>query len=153
MANFTTSLAQRFVINWFNRRPIGLLAVWGSNQTTASASLVELNTATRAEFLTWGQSTVYGFAAARMYTGTAGNRAWLNISLDTTTYAPHRSLITTPTANYETLGYAPYMETPSEGYHYFGAYGASPDGGGAVTATFIGGASADGGLGGILYDY
>ena len=52
------SATQRFVLSYYNRRSIGSDNAFTSNQTTTSATLVELSTSIRCEFLTWADGSV-----------------------------------------------------------------------------------------------
>ena len=146
--NFVNSVTQRLVLNWFNRRPLSMFAVFGGNATTASGSLVELDTDARIEFLAWGLDAALLWVHSRAYTGLLTARAWLNLNLDGTSLGEFRSLTGTAVVNTEQTGVHPYATIPSEANHTAYVYGAAPDGG---TATFIGGAAAKGGVGGIIY--
>ena len=55
---FTDVNAQRFVLNWFNRRPLTARNAFTSNRTTTSQTFVELHTEIRAEFLSWAEDSV-----------------------------------------------------------------------------------------------
>jgi hypothetical protein len=81
-SQFADSLAQRFVVSWFNRRTIGTSASFSTTRTTTSTTLVELNTEIRNEFLTWNDEAVLAFFAGGGFSSTTGGGA--TVSTDVT---------------------------------------------------------------------
>src|SRR5262249_33343200 len=60
------STTQRFVISYFNRRPIGLVNWYRANRTVTGVTFVEINSEIRCEFLTWADEAIrcYGNVVA-----------------------------------------------------------------------------------------
>jgi hypothetical protein len=118
------SAAQRFVSSWFNRRPIYGSAAFTTARTTTSATPTELNTETRAEFLTWITDAVAATAAGT-YASTSAAVISASIGIDGTNNAPTNA----SNVNNEQRGYGVALATGlSEGYHYTTIFGATSAG-------------------------
>lgn len=108
---------QRFVISYFNRRPIQCQAGLGSTQTSTSASAVELATSLRNEFLTWGDQALMFATDGYVSNSGAGNTTNTRLALD-------GSLLEALSVNQAYANGAFGSQscaasfTPSEGYHY-----------------------------------
>lgn len=81
---FADSAAQRFLLNWFNRRT--LIASNTLGGSTSSASYVEINGSNRAEFLVWANDNqgTYGSSNDLYNTATSSYTADIGVALDTT---------------------------------------------------------------------
>ncbi|VWX63183.1 conserved hypothetical protein [Burkholderiales bacterium 8X] len=114
---------QRFVLSWFNRRPINTGAVLGSNASIFSLSFAEISTSLRNEFLIWSSDYAnFGFQ------GSASNNVtnavtYTTIALDGVTGDSHSA-----GAHYITNAIIPISVAlqvqagQTEGYHYATPY-------------------------------
>jgi hypothetical protein len=84
-ATFVDSATQRFVVSYFNRRPIGGENRLTANRTTASVSptFAEIHTEIRCEVLTWGDEAVRASASGRV-SNSAISVTWSAIGFDGT---------------------------------------------------------------------
>ena len=127
--------AQRFVISYFNRRPIAGANAFPSNQNTTSASYAEISSSYRSEFLTWADETVQIGTGGWMNNSGASN-SWASIGIDGTTPED----IVTATNSTTTGGIGITLNvSKTEGYHYATILGKTSAG----TLTFYGGSSPD----------
>lgn len=133
--------AQRFVMSWFNRQPLQLLAVLAANQNSTTTTYAEITTGLRVEFLKWsGSETVYA-----SFTGTCSNN---------TAHAVNSTQLTLDGGStgesysvgqiYQVGAFIPVACTLgaqgiSEGYHYFSPFAHQNV---ASTATYVGGGTA-----------
>jgi Protein of unknown function (DUF2793) len=62
-----SSQQKRFVMSWFNRRPMAVSASLSTTRSTASNTIVEINTEIRNEFLTWGDAAISTTGSGWMY--------------------------------------------------------------------------------------
>lgn len=131
--------AQRFVVSYFNRRPINGSAAFTANRTTTSVSYTEINAEIRNEFLAWNDSAVDLRVDGSGTNGTAGNVIATSIGIDSTTTAQEaRSTCAAFTANLAVPISCSTPATLNEGYHFATLLG-SVDGG---TGTWVGSATA-----------
>jgi hypothetical protein len=73
---FADTAANRMVRSWFNRQRQDILgAEVASTRTTASTSLVELNTETRANFVIWSDESLTAYASGWSFNGGANETA------------------------------------------------------------------------------
>lgn len=121
------SETQRFVISWFNRRPVRMKYTSGLDFPSSSGSTVQINTFQLLEFLCWGDMSIKAWAIFPVAHSAASGVINTGIGLDTTT----SSNVTT---DHVWQAYAaaangtasPFGEvTPSEGYRYFAPVGAT----------------------------
>ena len=77
-AHWVDTPSKRFVISWFNRRPIAGGNAFANNRTTTSTSWAELSSSERIEFLTWGDSAVWMGFAGSISSNNADNFTWLH---------------------------------------------------------------------------
>jgi hypothetical protein len=75
------TLAQRFVISWFNRRTIVAQNTLAADQTSAVGSFVEVPSNTRAEFLSWSEYAQFHMVGG----GTTGSSGGLFATIHWTT--------------------------------------------------------------------
>jgi hypothetical protein len=76
---------QRFVVSWFNRKPVEMRAVLASNQAVANATYGEISSTLRLEFLQWlGESAQFNFQGS-MTGGTGGAVFSTQLSYDSVT--------------------------------------------------------------------
>jgi hypothetical protein len=108
---------QRFVISYFNRRPIQCQAGLGSTQTSTSATAAELATSLRNEFLTWGDQALMFATDGYVSNSGSGNTTNTRLALDgallesLSVVQSHAAGSFGPQASQASF-------TPSEGYHY-----------------------------------
>jgi hypothetical protein len=138
---FVDSVSQRFVLSWYHKRPRILFTQLTSNPTVTSASLIEIQASSRAEFLAWlvasglghgvvatGQAAAYGSGASL----TIG----MQMAWDGSVVGGTIARYTTPGASSEgTLATHAATMTLAEGYHYASLFGQISSG----TATFSSG--------------
>lgn len=113
--NFVDSPTQRFVRSYYNRVPTVLTRSLGGAATTASTSLVELDTALRVEFVCWDSDLVTVEASAPIFAST-GSGASIGPSIDGT--SPARvtfGFVTSTETRYFSLQNKSLL---SSGYHY-----------------------------------
>lgn len=127
--------AQRFVISWFNRRPIVAMMQLGSTATTTSATYVEMNAAYRAEFLSWAdtQAIVSGHAATASSIGAGGSQNFA-VAIDLSVPTNGQSQIAAAGQLAQAVG--PCGVTVTDGYHYASMLGAVS--GGATLSVYSG---------------
>lgn len=131
-ANFADSATQRLVLSWFNRRTKSLANAFTTARTTASGSLVEVNTEIRCEFLTWADEDV----TARI-TGNANNNTNAGVHVTDVVFdgsgATDACRVDQTTANQDSAICATKRAALSEGYHYATLFGRNGGAGGTVT--------------------
>ena len=108
---------QRFVISWFNRRPIQCQAGLGSTTTTTSGTPVELATSLRNEFLAWADSsssfTFDGYASNNTFAASVVTTMAIDGTL-VDGYCAFTNNVANQIGPLSVTGIA----TVSEGYHY-----------------------------------
>ncbi|MGH7222480.1 MAG: hypothetical protein ACRELF_04595 [Gemmataceae bacterium] len=118
-------------LSWYNRKTI---TFWGQDTyqtyTTTSTTPVELSTSERANFITFGDSSVVSELAGQVWTSAANTSAQLWVGLDGTNEVGFQ---TTVTATVGTAVTVPGFLPPSEGAHYLTPMGNATTGG---TASF-----------------
>lgn len=136
------SVTQRYVINWFNRRPLQLERLYTTANTTTSTTPVEIGAAAdRLLFLSWGEDAVSGFVQGySINSGSTYSNSYCYMD-GTTTFGG------TATGGAAAGFHAAATFMPSEGNHYLSLFGSS--GNSLSTATFEG--SAKPSAGGIIY--
>lgn len=117
-SQFVDSADQRFAISWFNRRNIAGGAALGSGRSTASASLVELSSSDRKEFLVWGDEPAIQVSWTTLGSTDSAANATVNIAagLDGTASFPTGGFSETIGGSYGMGG--GYATTTTDGYHY-----------------------------------
>lgn len=134
--------AQRFVVSWFNRRAIKTSNAFSSATTTTSASYVELNSAVRCEFLSWGDEGL-GFAVTGgCSNGTATAQTFTAVGMDSTTVAQDGFTVAAQPAgiNNQLLPVAVTSTLePTEGYHFASVLGLATGGTSSWTASVVAG--------------
>lgn len=113
--------AQRFVISWYNRRPLSTSAAFTTTRTTASPTLTEVNTEIRNEFLVWGDAAITAVISGGVFNNTNGAQINSAIAVDSTTVALEGMTVTGNQAATNTIVFAmgaTAITTPAEGYHF-----------------------------------
>jgi hypothetical protein len=133
------SIAQRFVVSWFNPRPLGLTAVFTANRSYSAATYGEPNAEIRNEFLCWSTTAVVSQITGAAVHSAANVSVWTTVGID--------GGVQDGAGNFQqaTIGNATpvsaYFEGfISEGYHY--ATLLSLNTGAAGTVSYLGSASA-----------
>lgn len=123
----------RFVISWFNRRPIRIYTTNGSSPTSTTSAIT--NIAAIMEFLTWGDAAVpAGFiAAVSNSTGNAIIATGLGLST-TTAYSHQASNYQAYTASANGCASGGSTFVPTEGFAYLSLNGSVTAGTGTWTA-------------------
>lgn len=129
---FVNAVNQRFVISWFNRAPLALIGNQTVGVTTTSTVAVELSSAARAEFLTWGDIAV---GIEGTFTPSSGGIIKGNVGIDGTTKTLQQDLALSVSANANGLFGAMTSYSPSEGYHYLTPTVTSPSSTNSVTCS------------------
>lgn len=133
---FVDSVASRLVGTWFNRKPRQLSASFSTTRSTTSASLVELNTEIRVQFLSWGDAFYAAFSGS--LTVNSGTTATTSLGLDGTTGFTGTTTMSPAQASPNAYAVStPAIATPSEGFHYATVIGASA--GGVISSWLSGG--------------
>jgi hypothetical protein len=121
-ATFADSATQRFVISWLNRRTKSVQNSFTVPRTTTSASLVEVNTEIRCEFLTWGDEDVVG-----RLTGNANNDTATGVHSTDAVFDGSGAIdgcrVDQPNAGQDAAIAATKRASLSEGYHYLTLFG------------------------------
>ena len=139
---FVDSATQRFLLNWFQRRAVGLVNGFTTARTTTSGSYVEVNTEIRCEFLTWSDEAVYaGISGSGKHSSTGFVTTAIGFDGTTADDAMTTAQAFTPNA---TMPYAVSIQKSglSEGYHYATLLGKTDN---PQTATWFGGSVGAGG--------
>lgn len=135
---FADTPAQRFVISWFNSRPVGGVSFFTANRATTSTTYVELNTEIRVEFLVWADRGVvisYSGGCSTSAGATSGDTA---LSIDGG--AAQEGSWSSTASSTRTGVAATILPLLSEGYHFVTLVAAALSG--ASTVTLVGGATA-----------
>ncbi len=128
--------AQRFVLSWFNPRPLRGTAGFSALRSTSSAPMVEVHTEIRVEYLTWAGVAVQAKISGSVNNNTAGSGTYTAIGWDGVTANGSSQLtIAAGVSYYDGIGCADDRTDLSEGYHYVTLMGAA----GANTANWSGG--------------
>lgn len=136
-AQWVDSPTQRFVISWFNRRPIGLVRTFADNRTFTSQTFVEVSSSERLEFLTWGDSAVQAGYGIPMASASATPGVTAGIAFDGSTPTAPTSLVSTVGPADTRWSAGTTVNYLSEGYHY--ATIAARSSSTTVVITFFGG--------------
>lgn len=112
---------QRFVVSWFNRRPLGCQAVLGANTGTSSTSGVELSTTLRNEFLAWADLAVdFGFDGYASNSSTPATVATF-LSLDGAILEAYNVFLNTVVNQIAPVSVRA-VTSASEGYHFISPF-------------------------------
>lgn len=105
------------VLSYYNRRAIMASSTFTANQTTVSASLVELEALKQVKFLSWAEEDIHAQYVGYGSGDTAGEEETTAITLDGFSTTIASLIIQTPIADYESNysfgGYA----TVTQGFH------------------------------------
>lgn len=129
---FVNSFAQRFCINWFNRRPVGVIQGFAANRSTTSTSMVEISASERAEYLAWRDEGVTAYTPVLISLsapGTINTALYVNGAVSATFLAS----ATNASVGVPITVVVNTVQTGLEGYFYASVYGSSPAG---ITATW-----------------
>jgi hypothetical protein len=133
---FVESTAQRFTASFFNRQNKRITG--GASGSTASASMVEIQVAGRAEFLTWGDEDIHATAHGSVSNSAANGTAQVILTADGST-AGSGSTSTSPAASFNEPVSSIFGNSGlTEGYHYLSIF-ANAGGGTATFAIQVGG--------------
>jgi len=129
---FVNSFTQRFCINWFNRRPLGVIQGFAANRSTTSTSMVEISASERAEYLSWRDEGVTAYTPVLISLsapGTINTALYVNgaVSASFLASATNASVGVPITIAVNTV------QTGLEGYFFASVYGNAPAG---ITATW-----------------
>lgn len=133
---FVDSATQRFVLNWYNRRLLGLQNNFTTNRTTNSTTWAEVNTEIRCEFLTWADEAITVGCLGLTTNSTNGSFCYASVGFDGTTPDGGTIAAAQAAGNTIPIGFGWVKPSLSEGYHYATFLGAVN----ANTATYYGGA-------------
>ncbi|MDN8617881.1 hypothetical protein [Variovorax ginsengisoli] len=128
---------QRFVVSWFNRRPIQCRVALGGSGGTTSASAVEFSTALRLEVLTWADAVLDFSFDGYTSNNTAGGTNFTYLTIDGTLYDSYSAFQSTSASATGPVASRLVEPAPSEGYHYVSPFISVNAG----TGTWIGSAS------------
>jgi hypothetical protein len=118
---WTDATNQRFVVSYFNRRPLHCQAVLGASTGTSSTSGVELSTTLRNEFLGWADSAVdFGFDGYASNSSTPATVATF-LSLDGAILETYNVFLNTAVNQLGPVAVRA-VTTLSEGYHFISPY-------------------------------
>lgn len=132
------TIANRFTISWFNRRPLQTANFFTTGRTTASGAFVELNTEIRNEFIAWNDSAASFWASGSVSNNTAATTTTTAFGFDSTTPLEGINGAAMPTGinnQLLPLGATTVISSPSEGYHFVTLLGTVSGG----TGTWAGG--------------
>jgi hypothetical protein len=136
------SAAQRFVLNYWQRRTIEAHAKFTANRTTTNATWTELNSEIHNNFLTWADESVQCVLSGTHINSSGGARVAIGIAFDGTTVeegAMASFLQPAANNNAELPTFAQAGKTLSEGLHYSTVVGSIS---GGATLTCVGSGSA-----------
>ena len=112
---WSDTAAARFVLSYFNRKPVFGQNSFSTQHTTGSTADIELHSEIRVEFLTWGDFD------GQTHGMTANNGAYFNatqVSIDGIDDPNFKVIGQTPTSPYRTTMFARTLKLVAEGYHY-----------------------------------
>ncbi len=131
----------RGVLNWFNRRDIGIVNGFTATRSTASGTYVEVNTEIRGNFLTWADEAVLVGISGIISNNTASTGIETSIGFDGTAAEDAASRIDIPTATAAyPLALSLVKNGLAEGFHFTTLLGQVVSGG---TASWTGGAAGN----------
>jgi hypothetical protein len=130
-SQFVDTQAQRFCINWFNRKVLGGNQGFAANRSTTSTGLVEISSSERLEFLAWAYEVTYLASPVNLYQNTVAAFA-SSLYVDGGSYS---NQVITPPAIDAVVFLCPQFPyaAATDGYHYASVYGAAATG---FTATW-----------------
>lgn len=114
--------AQRFVVSWFHRRTKIARNTLAGDRTSTSTTYVEIDSAARAEFLTW-ENTVLFFLAGTMWNNTGGNGVFAAHSLDGTKFGADMEFDIGTGNDQGVYAGSEVKSDLAEGYHYGSLFG------------------------------
>jgi hypothetical protein len=106
--------ANRLVISWFNRRPIGASARFSTIRSTASATYVEINSEIRIGFLCWADDAVQFMASGSAYNSSVAT-VFTSVGVDGA--APQDVFGTMSGVVSQSMALS-HVRSLAEGYHY-----------------------------------
>lgn len=128
---FADTAAQRFVVSWFNRRPIDSRGAFTADRTTTSTSYAEINTEIRCEFLAWPTEAMFFAINGCFFNSGGAGVTFAAVGFDGTTPEPGVLFTGSSAAPLS----ATATRTLSEGYHYATLLGKVSAGTGSFTGT------------------
>lgn len=81
---FIDSDAQRFLLNWFNRRNLDLVGTFSADRATNSTSFTEIDTEIRMEMLAWADEAIHAGGQGTLLQTTNGQAAGSALGIDST---------------------------------------------------------------------
>jgi hypothetical protein len=116
--NFENTTGQRFVISWFNRRPIALLGGALNGVTTTGAIPTDPGSGYYANFVSWGDALPAFISGSQTIQNTTNQTNYLTIALDSTaTNLGTNAMGCTAASVGYYLSASGVFTTVSEGYH------------------------------------
>jgi hypothetical protein len=124
---FVNTAAQRFCLNWYNRRVIHALNSFAALRSTTNTSNVEISTTERCEFLFWSGEGVFGTISGTTTTNApAGSGVFnsaLNLQASTIALATFAAVVLTTGVCVSASAFP-----AGEGFTYFTLFGNSVSG-------------------------
>lgn len=120
--------AQRFVVNWFNRRNVAALNFYTADITlTTPTAFTEFSSSIRNEFLVWSEDIVLTWGAAGAFSSATDN--WrIAVAYDGTTAEDFNAFPNGSSSTRHTPGFMTAKTGLAEGYHYATLVGIVPSG-------------------------
>lgn len=116
--SFLDAANNRLVASWFNRKPRQGRAIFTTNRTTTSTTLVEINSEIRVGFLTWGDAITVGYAGP-VSNAANGGQTTTQIGIDgIVTLGAYAATLLSDNGN-ETQAGIHDVQALAEGFHYF----------------------------------
>lgn len=117
-SQFVSSATQRFVLSWFNKRPVGLTNIFtASRNSTTGSSYAEVNSEIRNEFITWANEAVHVGVAGGGFLNVSSDQVYVGVAFDGAT-PEEGALPFQGTLAIGPLGLYLTKSGLSEGYHY-----------------------------------
>lgn len=126
------TIQQRFVISWFNRRPISLQGVFTAPRATSSATYTEPNAEIRTEFLAWSGDPVSSTITGELSHSVANIQVRTVVGLDGSQGEGHGTTLTAAIGNVAGVS-AFFCYYVTEGYHFASLLGSNIGAAGVVT--------------------
>lgn len=118
-SQFVDSATQRFVLSWFNKRPLQGTNEFSAARTTTSTTATEINSEIRVEYLTWASEASWHCVRAQVSNDTNASQVAFGVGIDSTTSLTNKAIfMTSPTGGQAYGGSVAFWTTLSEGYHY-----------------------------------
>lgn len=136
-SQFRDSATNRYVASWFNRRIRSLQGSGTGGASTASTSWVEINSASRVDFVVWADDQGWAECSGLVYNNTGSDISYMNIMVDGsvagTTVSEQTTIVNASNGTASSVGLQ-----VGEGYHWVTPAGEVNGGTGGYQVSIMG---------------